>query len=117
MTDKQTLPAEAFGSTVGLGLPPERAAFEMDAYALGFDVTHARHKNPSGEPWFEYRDLCAGHRYGGFISAWEQQQRETERARTALRTARAYIARYGYTGELLSIIDAALGPNDGGNPQ
>lgn len=33
---------------------------------------------------------------------------DLERAEKALNVARAYIARYGYTGEQLAIIDAAL---------
>lgn len=39
---------------------------------------------------------------------------DLERAEKALKVARAYIARYGYTGEQLAAIDAALSQIAGG---
>lgn len=57
-----------------------RMAFEADAKALGFDVQPARHKNLSGEPWYEYRDLLTGHRWGG----WLARDAEIERMRGLL---------------------------------
>lgn len=75
------------GLTERLGPEPERAALERDAEALGFDIVHARHKSPTGEPWFEYRDLCSGHRYAGFIAGWAEQATTIARLREALQEA------------------------------
>ena len=113
-----------FGSTAGLGLTPERAAFEADAAALGFNVRPAIHKNLSGEPWCEYRDLLTGHRYAGFISAFEQQRHEVERLTAALR----FIVNRDLTYFSGMVVDGlpqgaitrgreALAPNDGDEAQ
>ena len=45
----------------------DRADFEADAKALGFDITR-HHIQHVVEPWTEYADLNTGMRWGGWIA-------------------------------------------------
>lgn len=53
---------------------PLRAAFEVDAETLGFDLTRAH--NPNVEPWDDYVDQQTGHRWGGWIAAHDMIRRD-----------------------------------------
>ncbi len=66
------------------------------------------HPDPHAMVWSEL-ELRAIRAYAtAYATACVMAERES--MRSALMTARAYIARYGYTGDLLEIIDAALHP-------
>ena len=57
-------------SNVGLGLEPERAAFEADAAAYDFDLTRDNGTSAiAPEPWSEYLDHATGHRWAGWLAA------------------------------------------------
>ncbi len=64
----------------------ERTAFEADARPYGFDLT--RHKCAAPEPWSEYSDDAAGHRWAGWLSASAYKSAEIERLRDCLERAR-----------------------------
>lgn len=44
----------------------ERELFELDAGALGFDLTRA--ECSALEPWSEYADQATGHRWAGWLA-------------------------------------------------
>lgn len=46
-----------------------RDAFEADAGPYGFDLT--RHDCAAPEPWAEYLDDATGHRWAGWLAAFE----------------------------------------------
>ena len=82
--DNDSTPAKVRISD-GLGLNPGRAAFEADAAKYGFDIERSiAYSTWVGEPWHEYAITDVGHRYAGFIAAWDQQQLEIDRLRGAL---------------------------------
>ena len=58
------------GSNDGLGIDPERAAFEADAAAYEFDLTRDNGASSiTAEPWSEYLDHATGHRWAGWLAA------------------------------------------------
>lgn len=90
-------------------------AFEADARALGFDVKAATHKNMSGEPWCEYRDLLTGHRWGGWLSAWERSETLLQQALDALEYHSEQTRPIERTAQAIHALRAHLRPNDRAN--
>ena len=50
-----------------------RAAFEADAGPYGFNL--ARQESISSEPWSEYKDPDTGHRWAGWLAAFDSMAR------------------------------------------
>lgn len=53
-----------------MNVEQERARFEADAAAYGFDLT--RYECAAPEPWSEYADPATGHRWAGWLAGAEQ---------------------------------------------